>query len=137
MNTDNVSIAGETIDYGPRAFLDTYDPATVFSSIDRAGRYAFANQPEIARWNLYRFAETLLPLLADDQEQAVEAAESALVAFRDLYDARLLEGARAKLGLSTSLPGDRELWEGLLACMAAGEADFTPRGRSRPASSER
>ena len=125
MNTDNVSIAGETIDYGPCAFLDTYDPATVFSSIDRGGRYAFGNQPEIAQWNLYRFAETLLPLLSDDQSQAIAAAEGALTAFKDIFDVGLLEGARAKLGLATSLPGDRELWESLLACMAAGEADFT------------
>jgi uncharacterized protein YdiU (UPF0061 family) len=125
MNTDNASVAGETIDYGPCAFLDVYDPATVFSSIDSRGRYAFANQPGIARWNLYRFAETLLPLLADDMAQAVAQAERALSAFETHYDSSLLDGARAKLGFTTARPEDFGLWEDLLAIMAAGQADFT------------
>ena len=81
MNTDNTSIAGETIDYGPCAFMDAYDPATVFSSIDHPGRYAYGNQPSIAQWNLARFAETLLPLLAEDEDQAVAAAKESLGSF--------------------------------------------------------
>lgn len=125
MNTDNASIAGETIDYGPCAFIDVYDPATVFSSIDRQGRYAYANQPVIAHWNLVRLAEALLPLLADDADTAVRLAEGALSAFGPLYEEALLAGARAKLGLTTAQPGDLALWESLLDCMAAAQADFT------------
>ena len=81
MNTDNMSIAGETIDYGPCAFMDEYHPSKVFSSIDRQGRYAYGNQPQIAIWNLSRFAETLLPLIDDDQQQAVQRAEDVLNGF--------------------------------------------------------
>ena len=88
MNTDNMSIAGETIDYGPCAFMDAYHPATVFSSIDHHGRYAFANQPQIALWNLARLAETLLPLLSDDQDKAVQEAQAALAGFGHLFDPR-------------------------------------------------
>ena len=95
MNTDNTSIAGETIDYGPCAFLDVYDSAAVFSSIDRAGRYAYANQPRIAHWNLTRFAETLLPLLAPETEAAIEIAQEALAVFRPRFEAAYLDGMRA------------------------------------------
>ncbi|MHA7282965.1 protein adenylyltransferase SelO [Arthrobacter sp. TMS2-4] len=99
MNTDNMTISGETIDYGPCAFLDVFDYAAVYSSIDRDGRYAYANQPLIAEWNLARLAETLLPLIADDQEQAVPLAVAALEAFRPHYSAAWLAGMKAKLGL--------------------------------------
>lgn len=125
MNTDNASIAGETIDYGPCAFFDAYDPKAVFSSIDHSGRYAFANQPGIMRWNLFRLAETLIPLLAADEAVAVSRAEGALSAFAALFDEALVAGARAKLGLMTSQPADRDLWDNLLLIMAAGQADFT------------
>ena len=87
MNTDNMSIAGETIDYGPCAFMDAYHPATVFSSIDQQGRYAYGNQPRIALWNLTRLAETLLPLLSDDEEQAVAEAQEALETFSTRFEA--------------------------------------------------
>jgi uncharacterized protein YdiU (UPF0061 family) len=100
MNTDNTSVSGETIDYGPCAFMDAYDPATVFSSIDHLGRYAYGNQPNIAVWNLARFAETLLPLLAQDREKALAAAEDALGAFAEIFRAAYLGGLRRKLGLA-------------------------------------
>ena len=103
MNTDNMTISGETIDYGPCAFLDAFDPATVFSSIDEGGRYAYANQPLAAEWNLARFAEALLPLLHDDQEQAVALAMEALHGFRRQYSATWSAGMRAKLGLPDGL----------------------------------
>ena len=125
MNTDNASIAGETIDYGPCAFMDVYEPATVFSSIDRQGRYAYANQPVIAHWNLVRLAEALLPLLGADEDTAVGLAENALSAFGSLYEAALLAGARAKLGLATAQAGDLALWQSLLDIMATAQADFT------------
>ncbi|MFC6093977.1 protein adenylyltransferase SelO [Saccharothrix lopnurensis] len=105
MNTDNMTISGETIDYGPCAFLEAYDPATVYSSIDEGGRYAYGNQPLVAEWNLARLAEALLPLLADDQERAVAVAVEALGAFRPRYDAAWSAGMRAKLGLSAT-PAD-------------------------------
>jgi uncharacterized protein YdiU (UPF0061 family) len=124
MNTDNMSIAGETIDYGPCAFMDAYHPATVFSSIDHQGRYAFANQPRIALWNLARLAETLLPLLADDQDQAVEVAQTALGGFGLLFDRAFQGGMRRKLGLFTEQEGDAALAEDLLKLMAENEADF-------------
>ncbi len=92
MNTDNSSISGETIDYGPCAFMDQYDPATVFSSIDEFGRYAYANQPRIALWNLTRFAESLLPLFDDDKDKAIEQAETALIGFADSLQCRLQDG---------------------------------------------
>ena len=101
MNTDNTSIAGETIDYGPCAFMDAYDPATVFSSIDHAGRYAYGNQPRIAQWNLARFAETLLPLLAEDEDQAVAAAKESLGSFAPRFQAAYHGGLRRKIGLAT------------------------------------
>lgn len=125
MNTDNMSISGETIDYGPCAFMDAYDPATVFSSIDQHGRYAYANQPEIAHWNLARLAESLLPLLAVDQTEAVTIAKSALGLFAPAFNAAYLGGLRAKLGLAEERPGDLALTQDLLARMAAQKADFT------------
>ena len=125
MNTDNSSISGETIDYGPCAFMDAYDPATVFSSIDTQGRYAYINQPRIAPWNLARFGETLLPLLADDSEAALAIANKALATFQPRYAAALLQGLRRKLGLFTAEEGDTVLAEDLLKAMAANQADFT------------
>ena len=100
MNTDNMTISGETIDYGPCAFLEAHDPSTVYSSIDHAGRYAFGNQPGVAQWNLARFAETLLPLLDPDPERAVELATASIGGFRQHYDARWMRGMRTKLGLT-------------------------------------
>ena len=125
MNTDNMSIAGETIDYGPCAFMDAYDPATVFSSIDQYGRYAYANQPRIAQWNLARLAETLLPLLAEDQEQAVADAQEALAEFPGRFEAALHAGMRRKLGLVAEREDDAVLAQDLLSAMAENQADFT------------
>jgi uncharacterized protein YdiU (UPF0061 family) len=125
MNTDNMAISGETIDYGPCAFMDTYDPGTVFSSIDHAGRYAYGNQPRIAHWNLTRLAETLLPLLADDEAAAMASAEAALAQFAPQFTAAYNAGLRAKLGLATEQPGDDELAHDLLRRMADNNADFT------------
>jgi serine/tyrosine/threonine adenylyltransferase len=125
MNTDNCSVAGETIDYGPCAFMDAYDPATVFSSIDQHGRYAYGNQPRIAVWNLARLAETLLPLLAEDQEKSVEAAQEALAAFSPLFEAAYFGGLRRKIGLATEHEGDTTLVNDLLKLMAENAADFT------------
>jgi uncharacterized protein YdiU (UPF0061 family) len=125
MNTDNCSIAGETIDYGPCAFMDTYDPGTVFSSIDQHGRYAYGNQPRIVVWNLARFAETLLPLLDDDQDKAVEIAQDALTAFSPAFEAAYFGGLRRKAGLATERDGDVTLVKDLLKLMADHEADFT------------
>jgi uncharacterized protein YdiU (UPF0061 family) len=130
MNTDNMSIAGETIDYGPCAFLDTYHPATVFSSIDHQGRYAYANQPRIAVWNLARFAETLLPFLAEDQNKAVAHAEEALGRFEPRFEAALQAGMRKKLGLFIERVEDVQLGKDLLTAMAEGQADFTLTFRS-------
>src|SRR5438105_11773187 len=106
MNTDNMTISGETIDYGPCAFVEAYDPTTVFSSIDHQGRYAYANQPNIACWNLARLAETLVPFLSDDPEQAVAMATEIIVAFPARYRRHLLRGQRAKLGLRRGEPDD-------------------------------
>jgi serine/tyrosine/threonine adenylyltransferase len=125
MNTDNTSIAGETIDYGPCAFMDAYDPATVFSSIDRLGRYAYGNQPSIVQWNLARLAETMLPLLAEDQEQAVAAAREALGAFAPSFYATYQSGLQRKIGLTTEREGDAALIQDLLTRMAENSADFT------------
>ena len=125
MNTDNCSIAGETIDYGPCAFMDAYNPETVFSSIDQQGRYAYAHQPSIAHWNLARFGETLLPLLADDSDKALAIANEALGTFRDRYVAALIGGLRQKLGLFTEDEGDAALAQDLLNAMTDGRADFT------------
>jgi uncharacterized protein YdiU (UPF0061 family) len=125
MNTDNMSISGETIDYGPCAFMDEYDPKTVFSSIDHNGRYAYANQPAIAQWNLARFAETLLPLIDPNTETAVALATAVLDPFMDEFDALFLGGMRRKLGLSSALDGDAELVRNLLNTMQQSHADFT------------
>ncbi|MFO1045311.1 MAG: YdiU family protein [Planctomycetaceae bacterium] len=125
MNTDNVAISGETIDYGPCAFMNSFDPATVFSSIDHGGRYAYGNQPAIAQWNLARFAETQLPLIAPQQEDAIAIATDLLGQFPDLFEGYWLEGMRAKLGLQTTEAGDRELAESLLKWMQKTKADFT------------
>jgi uncharacterized protein YdiU (UPF0061 family) len=125
MNTDNMSIAGETIDYGPCAFMDAYDPNTVFSSIDYRGRYAFRNQPAIAQWNLLRLAETLLPLIDPETDKAVELATEAIEPFIAEFDARFLAGMRRKIGLSAAAEGDAGLVERLLTAMAQSHADFT------------
>jgi serine/tyrosine/threonine adenylyltransferase len=131
MNTDNMTISGETIDYGPCAFLDAYDPATVFSSIDHAGRYAYGNQPMAAEWNLARLAEALLPLLDDDQDRAVELAVEALGGFRGRYAAAWSAGMRAKLGLPDGPSGGpadavvASLAEELLELLAQGRTDYT------------
>lgn len=125
MNTDNMSICGETIDYGPCAFMDAYDPATVFSSIDQQGRYAFGNQPRIAQWNLTRFAETLLPLLHPEQTQSIQIAENALVTFAVTFKRYWLSGMRAKLGLYTEEADDVLLIDNLLLCMEKYALDYT------------
>ena len=125
MNTDNMAVAGETIDYGPCAFLDEYDPGTVFSSIDQQGRYAYGNQPRIALWNLTRLAETLLPLLDADPERAVADAEGALKAFAPTFEAHYHAGLRRKLGLFEEREGDLQLAGDLLKRMAENSADFT------------
>jgi uncharacterized protein YdiU (UPF0061 family) len=124
MNTDNVSIAGETIDYGPCAFMDGYDPAAVFSSIDQTGRYAYANQPRIALWNLTRLAECLVPLLDPDEAASIEIAKDALSEFSLKFDAAYTQGMRAKFGLSGSAEDDALIGE-FLALLARNEADFT------------
>ena len=125
MNTDNTSISGETIDYGPCAFMDHYDPAQVFSSIDEMGRYAYANQPRIALWNLTRLAECLLPLLSDDQEKAIAEAQGILGAFPQKFSAAYQAGLRNKIGLFTVRDGDEALLQDLLDAMAKNQADFT------------
>jgi uncharacterized protein YdiU (UPF0061 family) len=125
MNTDNMAISGETIDYGPCAFMDEYDPKTVFSSIDHNGRYAYANQPAIAQWNLARFAETLLPQINSDPEKAVTLALEVIEPFTAQFDTLFLDGMRRKLGLTLPMEGDTELIRRLLAHMQNSEADFT------------
>jgi uncharacterized protein YdiU (UPF0061 family) len=125
MNTDNMAVSGETIDYGPCAFMDTYDPGPVFSSIDEGGRYAYSNQPSIAFWNLTRLAETLLPLLGDTQEAGVEVAQDALAAFGPLFEAGYLHRLRQKIGLGSAEDGDIALARDLLSRMAENGADFT------------
>jgi uncharacterized protein YdiU (UPF0061 family) len=127
MNTDNMTISGETIDYGPCAFLDAYDPATVYSSIDSGGRYAYGNQPLVAEWNLARLAEALLPLLADDQEKAVELAVESLGGFRPAYNVAWSAGMRAKLGLPDGLDDAvvGPLVEDLLGLLRRNHVDLT------------
>lgn len=124
MNTDNTSIAGETIDYGPCAFMDAYDPATVFSSIDHHGRYAFNQQPRIALWNLTRFAETLLPLLGEG-DAAVTAAQAALDAYPGLFEAAYAKGLRTKFGFAAERDGDLQLIQDFLGLTTEARADFT------------
>jgi len=125
MNTDNMTISGETIDYGPCAFMDTYDPATVFSSIDREGRYAYGNQPNIAVWNLARLAEALLPLLHENQEEAVTLAQDKLSDFAQFFESNWLEGMRAKLGLFNGEELDKPLIKDLLDMMKNHGVDYT------------
>jgi uncharacterized protein YdiU (UPF0061 family) len=125
MNTDNTSISGETIDYGPCAFMDHYNPAQVFSSIDEMGRYAYANQPRIALWNLTRLAECLLPLFSDDQEKAIAEAQGLLGAFAQEFGAAYQAGLCDKIGLFTARDGDQALVQDLLDAMAKNQADFT------------
>ena len=127
MNTDNTTISGETIDYGPCAFMDRFDPATVFSSIDHGGRYAYANQPPVVQWNLARLAETLLPLIDDDLQVASDLAMEVLVAFPDRYERHWAAGVAAKLGLDGLDPddGDGELSRDLLALLHRRRVDFT------------
>ena len=125
MNTDNMAISGETIDYGPCAFMNAYDPDTVFSSIDHAGRYAYGNQPSIAQWNLARFAETLLPLINPDPEQAVARATEVIKEYPAQFERYWLIGIRAKLGLHSAEAGDLAFVQSLLAWMHQCRADFT------------
>lgn len=127
MNTDNTTISGETIDYGPCAFLDAYDPATVYSSIDHSGRYAYGNQPVVAEWNLARLAESLLPLLSEDQERAVALAVESLRGFAPRYQAAWTAGVRAKLGLPAGVDeaAVRELADQLLTLLARDHVDLT------------
>lgn len=125
MNTDNMTVSGETIDYGPCAFMDIYDPATVFSSIDREGRYAYGNQGPIALWNLTRFAECLLPLMAESQDKAIQKAETILGEFSDIFNDYWLVGMGRKIGLSKATSADEKLITDLLQIMRAGDADFT------------
>jgi uncharacterized protein YdiU (UPF0061 family) len=125
MNTDNMALSGETIDYGPCAFMDAYDPSTVFSSIDHGGRYAYGNQPPIAQWNLARLAEAMLPLFDADVDKAAELATASLARFPVLFEAHWLGGCRAKLGLLTDEEDDRALVDDLFGWMARRSADFT------------
>jgi len=125
MNTDNMAVSGETIDFGPCAFLDVYDPAAVFSSIDRQGRYAYGNQPHAALWNLARFAETLLPIIDAGADRAVELAGEVLATFSSRFSDLSLAGVRGKLGLSSREDGDAALAEDLLDAMHRNQADFT------------
>ena len=137
MNTDNMAISGETIDYGPCAFMDAYDPATVFSSIDHGGRYAYGNQPAIAIWNLARLAEALLPLVDDDSDTAVAAATEVLESFPERYHEHFVGGMRRKLGLPDERPEDGELVVDLLALLRAERVDFTGFFRALSASAAR
>ncbi|WP_226584626.1 protein adenylyltransferase SelO [Halobacillus litoralis] len=125
MNTDNMTISGQTIDYGPCAFMDVYDPKTVFSSIDHEGRYAYQNQPAIGQWNLARLAETLLPLIHHDQEQAVQIAQEVLSDYGKIYNRAWLNGMRAKLGMITEEDQDKALIEDLLEIMETNGTDYT------------
>ena len=125
MNTDNMAISGETIDYGPCAFMDAYNPATVFSSIDTQGRYDYGNQPYIAGWNLARLAETLLPLLHENEDVAIQIAQDAISQFSEQYHQEWVSGMRAKLGLLTEEDEDETLIKDLLELMEKQSADFT------------
>ncbi|WP_026090235.1 protein adenylyltransferase SelO [Salinicoccus carnicancri] len=125
MNTDNMTISGETIDYGPCAFMDAYHPETVYSSIDINGRYKYQNQPAIGQWNLARFAETLLTLIADDKDEAITLAQDALSEYGRLYEGFWLDGMRKKLGLTEESEDDEAFITELLDMMVAAEADYT------------
>ncbi|MEI8298516.1 MAG: YdiU family protein [Pseudomonadota bacterium] len=136
MNTDNMTVSGETIDFGPCAFMDAYHPATVYSAIDRGGRYAYANQPRIGMWNLARLAETLIPHIDPVAEKAVEIATASLLAFQSQYTANWLAGMRAKLGLRGEQPDDPTLIESLLEAMHSNAADWTNTFRALCAAAE-
>lgn len=125
MNTDNMTISGETIDYGPCAFMDIYDPETVFSSIDRQGRYAYGNQPKIAAWNLARFAETLLPLIDGGENQVIDRVSREIESFSNIYNQAFLKGMRKKLGIFNEGPEDQSIIEELFNIMYKYKADFT------------
>lgn len=125
MNTDNMTISGETIDYGPCAFMDNFDPKTVFSSIDEQGRYAYGNQPMIGAWNLARFSESILPLLHDDREKAIELAQDVIDNYNIIFEQNYMLGMRAKLGIFNEGEQDKELVEGLLSIMQKYNADYT------------
>jgi uncharacterized protein YdiU (UPF0061 family) len=137
MNTDNMALCGETIDYGPCAFMDAYDPDTVFSSIDHTGRYAYGRQPQIAHWNIARFAETLLPIIHENPQKALEMANEAISGFSDTFRHHWLGGMRAKLGLLNQEAGDGSLVEDLLDCMHRHGADFTNTFRDLASGSRR
>lgn len=125
MNTDNMSIAGETIDYGPCAFMNNYDPQTVFSAIDHSGRYAFGNQPIIMQWNLARLASALLPLIDENQDKAIEKAQAWIYAIPDLYEAAYYDMMRKKIGITDAQPEDKSLIDNLLQIMTTHKADYT------------
>lgn len=125
MNTDNMTISGETIDYGPCAFMDVYDPKTVFSSIDVQGRYSYENQPKLAAWNLARFAETLVPLIHENQDEAIEMAQNSVLEFENIYKKNWLSGMRSKLGIFNEETEDERLIENLLNMMHKYGADYT------------
>lgn len=125
MNTDNMTLSGESIDYGPCAFLDIYQPKTVYSSIDQHGRYAYQNQPDIAQWNLARFSEALLPLIDDDVDKAITIAEEEIGCFALLFRTYWLEGMRKKLGLFSQEAEDIKLSYALLEWMDRSNADYT------------
>jgi uncharacterized protein YdiU (UPF0061 family) len=144
MNTDNMTISGETIDYGPCAYMEGFDPAAVYSSIDETGRYAYRNQPVVAEWNLARLAESLLPLLHDDEEQAVALAVEALSGFRPQYGEAWFAGMKSKLGLGEGLDDEvtSPLVDELVALIQESRADYTSffrnlgkaaRGQAEPA----
>jgi len=125
MNTDNMAISGETIDYGPCAFMDSYDPDTVFSSIDTMGRYAYKNQPQIGAWNLSRLAQALLPLLHEEESKAIDLAKSEIEHYWDYYNKNWLSGMRAKLGITNEEIDDDGLVSELLGLMAEHKLDYT------------
>lgn len=125
MNTDNMTISGETIDYGPCAFMNEYNPNTVFSSIDIEGRYSYGNQPKIAQWNLARYAETLLPLIHDDENEALQLAQREVSNFSEIYQKNWFHGMLSKLGIFNEEPGDESLVENLLIIMNKQGADYT------------
>ncbi len=125
MNTDNMAVSGQTIDFGPCAFVEAYDPLAVFSSIDELGRYAFGNQARAAQWNIARLAETLLALIDPDPKRAIELAQDVITAFPAWYEGHWIAGMRGKLGLRLEQDGDRELISALLGAMQANQADFT------------
>ena len=130
MNTDNCSVVGETIDYGPCAFMDSYDPDTVYSSIDRMGRYAYGNQRPIAQWNLAQLAQSLLQFLGDNEEEAIASAQKAIEDYITIFEAAWLTGMRKKIGLAEEREEDRALIEELLDLMVQNQADFTLTFRS-------